>query len=196
MFGAIRGRLKVWLSVGMGTVAAVLVAGLLGAFGALPKPPSPVLRAGSPIETGQWLVTPLRAFIASERIHDLPVKPDQQALVLEADMTNRTAESSRDYFSLFQLATPLGGDLDTPFVVLTRDSKLSPELQPGMSERMAYVWVLPKSARLPENISIIVNTQIYKQRDNLYGTPGWFNEHELGRVTVPVEAVAAAEAAP
>ena len=53
MFGAIRGRLKVWLSMGMGTVAAVLVAGLLGAFGALPKPPSPVLRAGSPIETGQ-----------------------------------------------------------------------------------------------------------------------------------------------
>ena len=67
---------------------------------------------------------------------------------------------------------------------------------PGMTERMAYVWVLPKTARLPEKISVIVNTQIYKQRDNLYGTPGWFNEHELGRLTVPVEAVAAAGAAP
>ena len=191
MFGAIRGRLKVWLSVGIGTIGAVLVAGLLGAFGALPRPPSPVFPAGNPVVTGQWVVVPLRAFIASGRIHDLPVKSDQQALVLEADMTNRTAESSKDYFSLFQLATPLGGDIDTPFVVLTRDSKMSPELQPGMTERMAYVWMLPKAAKLPADISLAVNTQIYKQRDNLYGTPGWFNEHELGRVSVPVESATA-----
>ena len=58
MFDAIRNKLKVWFTVGVGTVAAVLVAGLLGAFGALPKPPVPVLPAGSPIETGQWLVAP------------------------------------------------------------------------------------------------------------------------------------------
>lgn len=191
MFGTIRGRLRVWLPVGMGTIAAVLVAGLLGAFSALPKPPSPVFQAGRPIETGQWIVLPRRAFVSSGRIHDLPVKPDQQALVLEADMTNRTAESSKDYFSLFQLATPLGGEIDRPFIVLARDSKLSPELQPGMTERMAYVWMLPKSAKLPADISVAVSTQIYKQRDNLYGTPGWFNEHELGRVRVPVESTAA-----
>ena len=99
-------------------------------------------------------MVPHRAFIASGRIHDLPVKPDQQALVLEADMTNRTAESSKDYFRLFQLATPLGGEVDRPFIVLARDSKLSPELQPGMTERMAYVWMLPKAAKLPADISL------------------------------------------
>ena len=48
MFGAIRGRLKVWLSVGIGTIGAVLVAGLLGAFGALPRPPSPRLPGRQP----------------------------------------------------------------------------------------------------------------------------------------------------
>ena len=190
MFDAIRNKLKVWFTVGVGTVAAVLVAGLLGAFGALPKPPVPLLPTGSPIETGQWLVAPQQAYVASERIYDLPVKPDQQALVLEADMTNRTAESSKDYFSLFQVAAPLGVKLDTPFVVLVRDAKLSPELQPGMAERMAYVWILPKSVALPADLSFAINTQIYKRQDNLYGTPGWFNEHELGRVSMPVKPAA------
>ena len=190
MFDAIRKKLKVWFTVGVGTIAAVLVAGLLGAFGALPKPPAPLLLAGSPIETGQWRVTPQQAYVAGERIYDLPVKPDQQALVLEVDMTNRTAESSKDYFSLFQVATPLGAGLETPFVVLVRDAKLSPELQPGMAERMAYVWMLPRSVALPADLSFAINTQIYKRQDNLYGMPGWFNEHELGRVSVPVKPAA------
>ena len=190
MFDAIRKKLKVWFTVGVGTVAAVLVAGLLGAFGALPKPPVPLLPAGNPIETGQWLVAPRRAYVAGERIYDLPVKPDQQALVLEADMTNRTAESSKDYFNLFQVAAPLSVGLDMPFVVLVRDARLSPELQPGMTERMAYVWMLPKSVALPADLSFAINTQIYKRQDNLYGMPGWFNEHELGRVSVPVKPAA------
>jgi hypothetical protein len=191
MFGAIRGKVKTWFTVGAGTLAAVTVAGLLGAFGALPQPETPVLARDSQIETGQWLVRPLRAYVGTDRVYNLPVKQDQQALVLEVEMTNRTAGSAKDYFTLFQLAPPLGGQSEQPAVILTRDGSMTPALHPGMMERMAYVWTFPKAVALPDELPLVVNTKTYKPQDNLYGTPGWFNERELGRVEMPVEAKAA-----
>jgi hypothetical protein len=53
---------------------------------------------------------------------------------------------------------------------------------------MAYIWTLPKDRALPASLSFIVNTQIYKARDNLYGTPGWFNKHPAGTVSLPLQA--------
>jgi hypothetical protein len=191
MFGAMRGKVKTWFTVGAGTVAAVLVAGLLGAFGALPAPETPVLSSEGAIETGQWVVRPLRAYAETERVYQLPVKQDQQALVLEVEMTNRTAESAKDYFTLFKLAPPLADQAEKPMIILTRDGSMAPSLHPGMMERMAYVWIFPKAVALPDRIPLVVNTKLYKPQDNLYGTPGWFNERELGRVEIPVEAKAA-----
>jgi hypothetical protein len=185
IFGEARSRLKTWLTAGAGTVAAIMVAGLLGAFGSLQKPPA-VFPAGRPIETGQWLATPLRAYIVADRIYGVPMKPGQKALVLEAELGNRTARSSKDYFTLFIPVPPPGDPADKPLIALTRDSTLSPELHPGLPERMAFVWPLPAGAAPPKTLMLIVNTQVYKARDNLYGTPGWYNEHELGRVELPV----------
>jgi hypothetical protein len=54
MFGNIRGKVKTWLTAGAGTIAAVLIAGLLGAFGALPEPPVQEFPKGIAIDAGQW----------------------------------------------------------------------------------------------------------------------------------------------
>jgi hypothetical protein len=68
---------------------------------------------------------------------------------------------------------------------------MSPELQPGLPERMAYIWTLPKDRAVPNPISFVVNTQIYKARDNLYGTPGWFNRHAAGTISLPLRTAGA-----
>ena len=75
---------------------------------------------------------------------------------------------------------------DRPYIVLTRDETLSPELHPGMTERMAYIWELPEGGAPPASLGLTVIRKIYKQRDNLYGLPGWFNPSPVGTLTIPV----------
>lgn len=182
MFDATRSKLKTWLIGGIGTGAALAVGGALGVFDALQKPVA-VLEPGRAVETGPWIVRPLRAYTVDNAIYGLPLKSGQKALVFEAELTNRTAASSKDYFTTFQTAAEMG---EKPYIVLVRDASMSPELQPGLPERMAYIWTLPETSPAPSQLVLAVNGKVYKQRDNLYGAPGWYNEHAVGAVSMPV----------
>jgi hypothetical protein len=184
MFGT---AIRTWVTAGAGTVAALLVAGLLGAFAALPKPPAPDLPAGEPIEAGQWWITPVRAYLVSDDVYGVPLRPGQRAIVLEADLANRTAESSKDYFDAIRLVDQVGEDGDKPLVALTRDSILSPDLHPAMPERMAYVWALAPDGKPQQRLSFAVSAKTYKARDNLYGAPGWFNPEDVGTFTLALD---------
>jgi len=186
MLESARSQLKAWLAAGIGTAAAIAVAGVLGAFGAR-HAQVPVLAPAGPIETGQWLLQPVKAYVSGEKyIYGTLHKPGTKALVFEVDLTNRTAKSTKDYFDLLQPTRPPLDPATKPYIVLTRDETLSPELHPGMPERMAYIWDLPEGAAAPASLDLKVMSKIYKQRDNLYGLPGWFNPAPVGTLTVPV----------
>jgi hypothetical protein len=187
MFRNIRGRTKTWLTAGAGTIAAVSIAGLLGAFGALPDSPLPELTAGSAIETGQWRAVPLRAYVAGKDVYP-PLKDGQKALVLEVEMTNRTHESSDDLLSVFRPHIPLERDEIAPTLILMRDPQRLDRLHPGMTERIAYLWTLSYTRHVPDQLKFTVTTKTYKPMDNLKGKPGWFNERPLVEVTLPVKA--------
>lgn len=184
MFGGAGSKLKAWMFGGIGTFAALAVAGALGAFKALEKPVV-MLEPGRPVETGPWIVKPLRAYTVDKGVYGLPLKAGEKAIVFEAEMTNRTALSSKDYFTTFRSA---GGTDDKPYVVLVRDATMSPALQPGLPERMAYVWGLPEGVAPPRQFVLAVNGEVYKRQDNLYGLPGWYNQHVIGTVAMPVGA--------
>ena len=92
MFGNIRGKVKTWLTAGAGTIAAVLIAGLLGAFGALPEPPVQEFPKGIAIEAGQWEIMPVRAYGGHERVYDLPLKEGMRPLLQE--ITSRSSKSA------------------------------------------------------------------------------------------------------
>ncbi len=187
MFKTARSRFQTWITAGAGTIAALFVAGLMGAFGALPAHIPPQLPPGAAIDAGRWRVQPVRAYVSQANVFGVPVKPGQKALVLEVDMTNRTAKSDKAYFDVFK---PEGIDLPNgpPIIALTRDATLTPELHPGMTERMAYVWPLDGGAAVPASLDFGITAEIFKPRDNLYGTPGWYNPYRLGTVTLPVKA--------
>ncbi|MDX8480020.1 hypothetical protein RFN28_16230 [Mesorhizobium sp. VK24D] len=171
---------------GIGTAAAIAVAGVMGAFGARHEP-VPVLAPASRIETGQWLLRPLKAYVTAEKnVYGAPLKSGGKALVLELEMTNRTAKSTKDYFEVLQPNPAIIDPATKPFIVLTRDSTLSPELHPGMPERMAYIWQLSDGAAPPASLDLTIIHKTYKQRDNLYGLPGWFNPTPIGVLMLPV----------
>jgi hypothetical protein len=186
MLETARSRLKAWMVTGIGTAAAIAVAGVLGAFEAR-HARLPALAPADPIQTGEWLLQPVKAYVSGEKyIYGTLRKPGRKALVFELDMTNRTAKSTKDYFELLRAGQPTVDPAATPFIVLTRDSSLSPELHPGMPERMAYIWELPEGAAVPAGLDLTVMSKIYKQRDNLYGLPGWFNPSPVGTLTMPI----------
>ncbi|QKH38408.1 hypothetical protein FOC84_27115 [Achromobacter pestifer] len=193
---SLRARVAASLA-GIGSLLAAASVALYGAYGKLNRASEPVYSADASIQTGQWQVVPRRAWTASTaKVYGVPVKPGATALVVEADLTNRTAESSADYLGLLRWNTPLAATAGKPMVVGLRDTQQMPYLQPGLPERMAFVWMLPPSAAAPARTALAVQSKIYKPVDNLYGAPGWFNPANVGRVELPVTPDGTPEAAP
>ena len=193
---SLRARVAASLA-GIGSLVAAASVALYGAYGKLNRTSEPVYSAGASIQTGQWKVVPQRAWTSSTaKVYGVPVKPGGRALVLEADLTNRTAESSADYLGLLRWAPPSATTAGKPVVVGLRDTQQMPYLQPGLPERMAFVWVLPPSAPVPEKTALAVQSKRYKPVDNLYGAPGWFNPVSVGRIELPVAPDSAPGASP
>ncbi|MBO9356249.1 hypothetical protein GG851_19850 [Bordetella petrii] len=180
------GKIKTRLAAGVGSTVAVGAAAVYSVFGAGSPPSVTQYEAGSAIEAGRWLVTPQRAWISHERVYGVPIKPGQQALVLEADLSNRTRISSAVYSDLLRLQPVPGAKPDEPIVAQVRDPQIGPLLHPGMPERVVYVWTMPGSAPPPAALTVDVVAETYKPIDNLYGTPGWFNPAVIGQVTLPL----------
>ncbi|MCY1517780.1 hypothetical protein D9M68_524780 [compost metagenome] len=170
----------------VGALVAAASVALYGAYGKINRSTEPVFSPGAAIQTGQWHVVPRRAWTSAARTYGVPLKPGTTALVLEADLTNRTAESSSDYLGVFHWRAPAGSTIGKPIVVGLRDTQQMPYLQPGLPERVAFIWMLPPAAAAPSQAAFGVESKTYKPIDNLYGAPGWFNPAILGRVELPV----------
>ena len=193
---SLRARVAASLA-GVGSLLAAASVAIYGAYGKLNRASEPVYGADASIQTGQWQVVPRRAWTASApKVYGVPVKPGATALVVEADLTNRTAESSADYLGLLRWNAPLGAAAGKPMAVGLRDSQQMPYLQPGLPERMAFVWMLPPAAAAPARTALAVQSKIYKPVDNLYGAPGWFNPANVGRIELPITRDGAPESAP
>ncbi|AUL14828.1 hypothetical protein AZ20_1560 [Bordetella bronchiseptica E014] len=173
---------------GIGSLAAAASVALYGAYDGTRAVAEPVFGAGSTVQTGQWRLVPHAAWLASGKVYDVWVKPGHSALVVEAELTNRTAESSHDYLDLLQWRAPPGVTPAQPAVVSVRDPQQGPALHPGLPERVAFVWPLPAGVAPPPQAVFAVESKTYKPVDNLYGTPGWFNPVLIGRVELPVRA--------
>lgn len=182
------GKLKTKVATGVGSLVAICTATAYTIFGAGSVAPVTQYEAGAEIEAGRWQVVPHRAWISTDkRVYGVRVQPGEQALVVEVDLTNRSAASSRIYDETLKPKWPTDAKPQNPDVALLRDApKLVPLLHPGMPERVAYVWVLPDSVALPEKLPVDVIAQTYKRMDNLYGTPLWTDPKVVGQFTLPL----------
>ncbi|WP_155888722.1 hypothetical protein [Inquilinus limosus] len=183
--GGLRQRTMVRLTTGIGGflaagVALVMTIASYGKDEALPS-----FRAGAPIEAGQWRVVPLSARIDGATPDGRPVRGGGKAVVVEVELTNRTAESSNSFYRLLTLDPPIGED--RPDVFLLRDRDRAAELHPDLTERLAMVWILPREAAVPAVLKLAVHGSTYKRRDNLRGQSGWYNPQVIGTVDLPVQ---------
>lgn len=177
----------VWLTTGIGGLLAAGLALVMTIASYRTDQPVPKLSLGAPIEAGEWRVVPLSARIATITPDGRKVRDGQKALVVEMDLTNRTAASSNSFGRLLTLHPSVGAE-DRPTYMLLRDQDLLWEVHPDMTERVAAVWTMPQGAAVPPMLTFAVHASDYKRRDNLWGHSGWYNPHVLGTLDMPVQA--------
>jgi hypothetical protein len=187
----LRSKAVAWLTAGIGSFAALAVAVMLGAFEAMPKQQDAQFTPNETVDAGQWRIKPLGARITSEKAFGVTPKEGQKAIVFEAEMTNLTARSTKDYYGVFHFPSAVDAQAEKPMIYLERDMALLPDLHPGMTEKLAYVWLVPANAAPTDALELLVTAKTYKPRDNLTGSPGWYNDHTAGIVRLPLSAQAA-----
>ncbi|WP_395681796.1 hypothetical protein [Inquilinus sp.] len=176
----------VWLTTGIGGfLAAGLVLGMTIASYRTDQP-LPTFAVGAPIEAGEWRVVPLTARIDTATPDGRKLRDGQKAVVVEVELTNRTADSSNSFYRLLTPDLPV--DKGQPDVFLLRDRERAAELHPDMTERLAIVWTLPQDAAVPQVLKLAVHVTDYRRRDNLRGQNGWgYNPHVAGIIDMPVQ---------
>jgi len=177
-------KARAWITAGLGTFAALVVAVTLGVFEAQPQAAISQILPGQSLDAGKWRIKPLKAWVTDQKIHGLTPKADQKALVLEVELTNRTTRSDKSYYSTVHLPPGIGAKAEKPMIYLVRDDALMPSLQPGLPEKMAYVWLMPATAIPKDTVELSFDADIFKRSDNLYGAPGWWGKRVAAKASL------------
>ncbi len=175
-----------WITAGIGGFAAIAVAVALGVSEARSPNEIPKLSPGQSLDAGRWQIKPLKVWATDQKIYGLTPKPDQKALVFEVELMNLTAQSDRSYYSAFHLPSEIETTAEKPMVYLARDQALMPSLQPGLPEKLVYVWLVPAAVVPKDEVSVSIEAEKFKPQDNLYGMPGWYNKYNAATVSLPL----------
>ena len=182
----LRSKAIAWLTAGIGSFAALATAFALGAFEAADKQELTQITAGQSIDAGKWRIKPLKAWVTDQKIFSVTPKEGQKAIVFAVELMNRTIQSDSGYANTFHLPPQLEAVAGQPLAYLDRDGSSLPDLQPGMPEKITYVWVVPSGAVPTGTIELGIEAWKFKLRNNLTGTPGWWSKAPAGTVSLPL----------
>ena len=99
-------------------------------------------------------------------------------------LLNRTTRSDKSYYSAVHLPPAIEAKAEKPMIYLARDDALMPSLQPGLPEKMAYVWLMPATAIPKDTVELSFDADIFKRSDNLYGAPGWWGKRMAAKASL------------
>jgi hypothetical protein len=169
---------------------------LSGGFAAAKPKPPPSLEIGKAVDTGQWRIVVHGASLSATRPDGRPAPKGQASLALDVELTNRTRESSSDIASALRVALPAITPKTLPLLLLARDRSIVGALHPGMTERVFVCWDVPSGTPMPERLPVTIISKVYKARDNLVGSAGWFDPKPLVEVRLRVATPDTAERRP
>jgi hypothetical protein len=186
----LRRRLFAFLVAGIGGTAAAAISFAMTVYEAANPKAVPLVAAGQPIDTGQWIITMHEARIGSIPPTGTTPSAPKKLLMVEFDLDNRSASTSNVFLRLFTIDPPVA-NLPPPTFYLARDKWIASGLQPDMAERMIAAWEWPSTVSVPRQLHLKIASQIHKRRDNLYGAPGWFDRDPVALVALEVAPEAA-----
>lgn len=148
-----------------------------------------VFKPGEEFNDGQSVTTVERARLVSELKgggHTIgPAEPGRRYLGVVATVHNNSTVPARlrDEFDL--LNKP---DQEFFGTYRNRDGSSIQTLGPGLTESLAFIWVLPENAGQPgQSVRLRVWKKLYKQLAVTYGGKEWLDDiNHYGETTVPV----------
>lgn len=176
--------------VRMGQVAGVAALGVSALFGGLeeaPQPALPQLDPGERHEGPQLSVTVERALLFDD-LRPLPdPPPGHQLLAVTAEIENLDTVPAGAISDALVLHDTSGfAPVDPkPSTALISDPGLAVELQPGVPERVVFVWTVPAEGE-PAEIDLIVRDKTLVTDPVLFAGPTWLDPHPAVRVVVPL----------
>lgn len=181
----LRQRLYALAAASIGSVIASAISFGMAIYHAANPEPLHSAELGEMVDTGQWHVT-----VRAARISRLPPsgrEPIEPKTLLLVDFAaeNRSASTAHLPAKLFTFAAPKT-ELAPPTFYLTRDKATGGGLHPGMPEKLTAAWEWPTGEALPHDVKLLIASQIYKKRDNLYGASNWFDRDPVAVVPLAV----------
>ncbi|WP_420137277.1 hypothetical protein [Sphingomonas sp.] len=181
------------VTTGVGGIAAVVAGWGIGLFELKTTPPPPGLAAAKPVDAGEWTLR-LDGVSVSDRMPDggRIIGSDRKAIILHLQATNRTGMTSNSFVRAIHLDTPIRGIDAHPTPFLQRDRVATGELQPALPEDMTLVWTYPAGEPVPAKLRFSIDARSYRDFDNLYAQPGWFDPQKIGVIELPLSPAEAA----
>ncbi|MDM9625236.1 hypothetical protein QTL95_04985 [Rhizobium sp. S152] len=145
----------------------------------------PQVEAGTPVEAGRWKVAVTGSTVGKAMPNGARISSGKKAIVVSMMLENISAQSSNLYGGLIKPANL--HDVQKPQYYLTRDQAILWDLQPRMPEAVTAVWEVPENVALPDVLTLQVESEFFKPRDNLYSAPGWFPAGTIVEIALPLD---------
>jgi len=181
----VRQRLATIIIAGVGSALASVISYATAIYEAANPQPLQVVTEGGTIDTGQWNITVFDARLSNTPpTGRQPIEP-KKFLLIDFEADNRSAESAFVPIKLLTPDPPIAA-LINPTIYLDRDKFVAGAIHPGLPEKLTLAWEVPANVTLPDEIRLLVGSQIYKKRDNLYGASNWLDRDPVGVVELKV----------
>lgn len=180
-----RQRLAAIVIAGIGTAAASVFSYATAIYEAANPEPLHELSPGETVDTGRWHVA-----VNGARFGSVPptgVKPyePKNYLMVDVSLDNRSASSAYASRKLLTLDPPHPALTDPTFYI-AKDKWIASPINPGMPEKLTVAWEWPNGETPPQEIRLLIGSEIYKKRDNLYGASSWLDRDPVAVIELPV----------
>ena len=128
-----------------------------GGFREVPPAPLPIFEAHASIQTNEWVLQPMRAWVAERDPAGRRAPSGGAIVVVELLAENRTTRSSGSVTQALRLVKE-DEEVDVeasasgamPSLVLLRDPSFGATVHPGLPERIAATWDLAPPVEVPD----------------------------------------------
>ncbi|GAB3972406.1 DUF4352 domain-containing protein [Plantactinospora veratri] len=174
-----------WLGIGTG-VAGLAASGLFGGLDTVTKPEVPTVAVGEVVDGGPWNVTVTGSRLVG-KLPTLYLRDGSRWFTVLVTVENTADESRTDFRDVIRLSGVAGVTEERASqVVLVRDGSRPNYLNPGLPEKLAFLWQQDDSTPVPQSATVQV-WGTTRRLDTVSDTWEWLDPERRAEVEVPVQ---------
>ncbi|GIG86651.1 hypothetical protein Pen02_15870 [Plantactinospora endophytica] len=167
-------------------MAGLAASGLFGGLDPVAKPEAPPVEVGKVVDGGPWDVTVTGSRLVGE-LPGLTLGDGRRWFAVLATVENTDDESRDDFGDTVSLTGVDGLATEKPrYVLVLRDASRPKYLNPGLPEKLAFLWEQEAGQPVPTRVRVQVWGKTYRL-DSIGNTMEWLDPERRAEIEVPVE---------